>query len=475
MLERYHRIRSFSERLAEPLSPEDCTLQSMDDASPIRWHLAHTTWFFETFVLGNLSGYQPFCPAFEQLFNSYYNTVGKQFPRGRRGLLSRPSQAQVIEYRAYVDEHIGKALRSGKLTRDQQTVLEVGLQHEQQHQELMLTDIKHALSSNPLLPAYHTITQASPAVTDAYPAAPRDANVSDPNASEAPTGVRQFARQQQALETSPSAPLAVVTANVAQWVDGLAGLREIGNSNTGFAFDNERPKHSTFLQAHQLAQGCVTNGQYLEFIEAGGYQQPEWWLSLGWNCVQQQGWSAPLYWRKAGQGWEQFTLAGLQPIELEEPVCHVSFFEADAFARWAGCRLPTEAEWEVCVQNRLTIDPSADSTSLDGYWSDRLLSIGRTVQPQRLKGDSQVVGLENALGNLWEWTASPYTGYPGFTTLPGALGEYNGKFMCNQFVLRGGSCATPSDHLRVTYRNFFPPETRWQFSGIRLARMQADD
>lgn len=445
MQERYRRIRLFSDLLASPLTPEDCTLQSTKDASPVRWHLAHTTWFFETFVLSDLPDYRQFSAAFEQLFNSYYNTVGEQFPRAQRGLLSRPSQAEVLNYRAHVDAHITESLQVGNMSTKKQTALEIGLHHEQQHQELMLTDIKHAFSINPLQPAY---------LQSVAPAASGYENMVNGGTSHP--------------EVLPSAETAVRCTS--QWVDGPAGLAEIGNADSGFAFDNERPRHQVYLQPFQLACRCVTNDEYIQFIESGGYQQPQWWLSLGWNFVQQRHLTAPLYWHKTEYGWEQFSLAGAQPVKLEEPVCHVSLFEADAFARWADCRLPTEAEWEVCLKNCLKIDPHVDSTMLDGYWSDRLLSAGSYPQPQCVKGDSQVIGLENAFGNLWEWTASPYTGYPGFTTLLGALGEYNGKFMCNQFVLRGGSCATPSGHLRVTYRNFFPPEARWQFSGIRLAR-----
>lgn len=445
MLERYRRIRSFSDALALPLSPEDCSLQSMEDASPIRWHLAHTTWFFETFVLNGLSGYRPFNPAFERLFNSYYNTIGEQFPRAQRCLLSRPSQAEVLDYRAHVDAHITESLQAGSLSTAKRTVLEIGLHHEQQHQELMLTDIKHAFSFNPLQPAY---------LQSVAPVTSSSASIADGEASHA--------------TALPAVQPAVRTAS--QWIDGPAGLAEIGNADGGFAFDNERPRHQVYLQPFQLACRCVTNDEYIQFIESGGYQQPQWWLSLGWNFVQQRHLTAPLYWHKAEHGWEQFSLAGARPVKLEQPVCHVSLFEADAFARWAGCRLPTEAEWEVSLKDCLKIDPQVDSTMLDGYWSDRLLRAGSYPQPQCTKGDSQVTGLENAFGNLWEWMASPYTGYPGFTTPSGALGEYNGKFMCNQFVLRGGSCATPSGHLRVTYRNFFPPDTRWQFSGIRLAR-----
>lgn len=451
MLERYRRIRAFSDLLAAPLSAEDCTLQSMEEASPIRWHLAHTTWFFETFILRELRDYSQFSDAFERLFNSYYNTVGEQFPRAQRGLLSRPSQAEVLDYRKHVDAHIIKALQAGSLSTEKHTVLEIGLHHEQQHQELMLTDIKHAFSINPLQPAY-------------LPSAGRASGNLDGTAEEAASRDGPAGQPAVPIFREPTA------GDALEWVEGPAGLVEIGNSHRGFAFDNERPRHRVYLQPFQLARQCVTNGDYIQFIEAGGYEQPQWWLSMGWSYVQQQKLTAPLYWHKTENGWEQFTLAGMQPLRYDEPVCHVSLFEADAFARWAGCRLPTEAEWETCVQSRWKVKAQVDSTSLDGHWSDRLLNAGRSPQPQCSKGDPQVTGLDNACGNLWEWTASPYTGYPGFTTLAGALGEYNGKFMCNQFVLRGGSCATPSGHLRITYRNFFPPETRWQFSGIRLAR-----
>ncbi len=449
MLERYRRIRAFSASLAAPLSPEDCTLQSMDEASPIRWHLAHTTWFFETFVLKEFPGYPQFSSAFERLFNSYYNTVGEQFPRAQRGLLSRPSQAEVLNYRAHVDAHVIKLLKNGDLSTEKQTVLEVGLHHEQQHQELMLTDIKHAFSMNPLHPAY----------------APASGRIASRAAGGAGVAVGAASGAANYQSTAKSA-----SQHSSDWIDGPSGIVQIGHADSGFAFDNERPRHRVYLEPFRLARRCVTNAEYLQFIEAGGYEQPQWWLSLGWNFVQQLKLTAPLYWHKTQSGWHQFTLAGMQPMDFDEPVCHVSFFEADAFARWAGCRLPTEAEWEACVANCLPNDAASDGVPLHGYWSDRLLNDGNCPQPQSTKGDTDVSDLENACGNVWEWTASPYTSYPGFKTLAGALGEYNGKFMCNQFVLRGGSCATPADHLRITYRNFFPPETRWQFAGIRLAQ-----
>ncbi|WP_425395107.1 ergothioneine biosynthesis protein EgtB [Aeoliella sp.] len=405
----YQRVRQQTDQLCAPLSPEDCVIQSMPDASPVRWHLAHTTWFFETFVLKPaVRNYQPVDPSFEYLFNSYYNQVGKQFPRPQRGLLSRPGLDQIKQYRRTVDARIGELLTAERELDDAilQTI-ELGLHHEQQHQELILADVKHMLSCNPLWPAYHS---------------PRG------NQNDSPAEL--------------------------EWIAGPEGVRSMGHHGEKFAYDNEGPLHEVLLQPHELASRLVTNGEYLEFVADGGYQRPELWLSLGWNTVGEQNWTAPLYWHQLDDQWCEFTLAGLEPLDLAAPVCHVSFFEADAYARWRECRLPTEAEWEQAA-TAPQVEPTGNFVE-SGLYHPR---------PARSAG-----GMQQLYGDVWEWTASPYTPYPGYRPPAGAIGEYNGKFMCNQYVLRGGSCATSATHIRPTYRNFFPPDARWQFSGIRLAR-----
>lgn len=420
---RYRQIRAFSEAIAEPLTPEDCVIQSMPDVSPTRWHLAHTTWFFETFLLKERPGFTPFHPLFDHLFNSYYNTVGEQFPRSKRGLLSRPTVEEVFQYREDVDRRVLSAITSGTLSARERTTLEIGLNHEQQHQELMLTDIKHVFSCNPLMPAYSDA--ALPLINDLDPL---------------------------------------------DWLSFPGGLCQIGNEGSGFAYDNEFPRHKTFLQSFQIASRLVTNSEYLAFIKAGGYEDPRFWLSMGWQTVQQEQWKAPLYWLQRNDQWLQFTLSGLQPIDLHAPVCHVSYFEADAYASWAGMRLPSEAEWEIA---------SAD-VPVDGLFSDDRMASHTAIHPRPPSAVSSgrqhdqanrtsVSRLSQMFGEVWQWTRSPYVAYPGYSPAEGAIGEYNGKFMCGQFVLRGASCATPSDHTRRTYRNFFPPDARWQFSGIRLA------
>ncbi len=395
--------------LCAPLEPEDCVVQSMPDVSPTRWHLAHTTWFFETFVLARGSeDYIVFDPEFDYLFNSYYNSVGRQFPRAQRGLLTRPTFSEVLSYRAAVDEQVLKLLRSEDdgLSADVLDVVRIGLHHEQQHQELMLTDIKHVFSVNPLGPAY-----------------------------------------------SPPAAAGCRSCEL-DWVEFDEGLELIGHEGDGFAYDNETPQHRHFLANWSLGSRLVTNGEYSAFIEDGGYRRPELWLSAGWAVVNERCWQSPLYWRSQSDGWSEFSLGGWRTLVADEPVCHVSFFEADAFARWAGARLPTEAEWEV----------AARPLPIDGNFVES----GRFHPNSSPQADSPA--LSQVYGDLWEWTASPYVGYPGYQPAAGAIGEYNGKFMCNQFVLRGGSCATSQSHIRSTYRNFFPPDARWQFSGIRLAR-----
>jgi len=411
LLARYREIRATSVRLTAGLSPEDCLVQTMPDVSPAKWHLAHTTWFFETFVLDRISPESaPTKPQFRVLFNSYYNAVGEQFPRSRRGTISRPTHAEVCEYRGQVDDAM-EHLLGGECNLDARTaeIIELGLHHEQQHQELILTDVKHVFWSNPLRPP---LINGEP--------------------------------------TPPGSP----ALNPSEWIAFEGGVREIGDGGGGFAFDNERPRHEVYVHPYQFASRLVTNGEYLEFIEAGGYRRPELWLSDGWDAVQAHGWSAPLYWARDGGAWRQFTLSGMRPLQLSEPVCHVSLYEADAFARFSGARLPTETEWE----------NAAAEQPLRGNFADS----GRLHPATNVPVPGSA--MQQLFGDVWEWTSSPYTAYPGYQPSAGALGEYNGKFMCNQFVLRGGSCATPPGHVRCTYRNFFPAEKRWQFTGIRLAK-----
>jgi ergothioneine biosynthesis protein EgtB len=416
---RYRAVRGTTDDLAAPLSPEDATVQAMPDASPTKWHLAHTSWFFETFVLERaIPGYRPFHPAFRVLFNSYYNTLGAQHPRPERGLVTRPGLDEVRAYRAHVDRHLLALLENGqeRLDPDLAGLVEIGLQHEQQHQELILTDLKYLLSRNPLNPVYRE--------------GPRPAAAGSP-----PLAFRRFAEE----------------------------LLSIGHQGPGFAFDNECPRHRLFLESFEIASRLVTNGEFLAFIADGGYRRPELWLADGWREAQAQGWRAPLYWREREEqdgGWRVFTLGGERALDLDEPVCHVSFYEADAYARWAGARLPTEAEWEIATL------ASGAAAAAGNFLEDGLFH-PRPAQAPTGKGADELVQL---FGDVWEWTASPYTPYPGYRPPEGALGEYNGKFMVNQIVLRGGSCATPRSHIRATYRNFFPPGARWQFSGLRLAR-----
>jgi ergothioneine biosynthesis protein EgtB len=412
---RYQEVRRFSALLCETLLPEDCTVQSMPDVSPTRWHLAHTTWFFEEFVLASRSDYRPYNEAFGYLFNSYYNTVGKQYPRPRRGMLSRPSIGEIFAYRQYVDEHLVRLLESGAVEEDGrlQGVLQTGLHHEQQHQELILTDIKHVFAQNPLWPVFRDGTFAVSAATRAR-----------------------------------------------RWISFNEGLQWVGHEGDGFSYDNEGPRHRVFLQPFELSGNLVTCGEYLEFMADGGYQRPELWLSDGWRTVQERGWDAPLYWIRRDGVWMEFTLSGLREVDPDCPVSHVSYFEADAFARWAGVRLPTEFEWEI----------AAGEAPIEGNFADSLIARGKAIHPSQPSAGGVASEPAQLFGDVWEWTASQYTAYPGYKPPEGAIGEYNGKFMCNQFVLRGGSCATSRSHIRRTYRNFFPPDARWQFSGIRLAR-----
>jgi ergothioneine biosynthesis protein EgtB len=397
--ELYLSVRRATERLCEPLAVEDFVVQSMPDASPTKWHLAHTSWFFETFILRASAEYKPLDERYRQLFNSYYETVGDQHPRPDRGLLSRPTVREIFAYRRHVDEAMERAFE-----RAPDAIVELGINHEEQHQELLLTDVKHVLASNPLHPAYR-------AAPPPRPSEPR--------------------------------PLKFLP------FDG--GLVEIGDRGDGFAFDNERPRHRVYLQPFLLANRLVTAGEYLAFMIDGGYRRPELWLSDGWAQARAHDWQAPLYWQALAGNWQVMTLSGLRPVQPAEPVCHVSFYEADAYARWAQARLPTEVEWERAAEGRPVQGGFLESGALH----------------PRPAGDDE---LGQLFGETWQWMQSAYLPYPGFRPLDGALGEYNGKFMSGQMVLRGGSCATPMRHLRVSYRNFFAPQARWQFSGIRLAR-----
>jgi ergothioneine biosynthesis protein EgtB len=441
LAERFRAVRSFTTTLAEPLSEEDCVVQSMPDASPTKWHLAHTTWFFETFVLARaVPNYRPFHPSYGFLFNSYYDAVGERHPRPQRGLLTRPRLDEVRRYRAHVDAAMGELFATPKgLLRqiepgvDLAFVTRLGLEHEQQHQELLLTDILHAFSCNPLRPAYR-------------------AETSD---------------EGDAARLASAASVGGPTTDLL-WVSFDEGLRSIGRdmADATFAFDNEGPHHRVFVDRFSIASRLVTNGEYLEFIADGGYTRPELWLSDGWNEMRAQGWKAPLYWEEVPDearpavGRHQFGLRGVRAIDPRAPVCHVSFYEADAYARWAGARLATEAEWEVATEGLGVGGNFVESGRLEPVaWR-----ISKNPETDSGPGPYQM------FGDVWEWTQSPYVGYPGFRSWAGALGEYNGKFMCNQLVLRGGSCVTSTSHIRASYRNFFPPNARWQFSGIRLAR-----
>lgn len=402
--DRYREVRHFSLHLCEPLATEDYVVQSMPDASPTKWHLAHTTWFFEKFLLEpHLPGFESPFPEYNFLFNSYYEAVGKRHPRAMRGHLTRPTVEQVWQYRQFVDETMADLVCSASAQKLGQLapLLEVGLNHEQQHQELLLTDIKHLFFQNPLHPVYRPRAAYAPAIS------------------------------------------------TMEWRQVDGGLQEIGFTAGAFAFDNESPRHSVWLEPYEISSRLATCGDWLEFMGDGGYTRPEYWLSAGWTMVQEMGWQAPLYWQKEEGTWKLFTLAGSRPVDLHEPVAHISYFEADAFARWSRARLPTEAEWEVACRD----------SPLDGNFVES--GVFHPVPP---------TSEFEPYGNLWQWTRSQYSPYPGYEPAGGALGEYNGKFMCNQFVLRGGSCATSKSHMRSTYRNFFPPEARWQFSGLRLAR-----
>jgi len=402
----YQRVRSVSEDLCKPLTAEDCCMQTMSDVSPPKWHLAHVSWFFETFLLKPyLPAYREFHPHFAVLFNSYYEGAGAMHPRPQRGFLSRPPLEEVYRYRRHVDDHMKALIGEGGESQWSDILFRttLGIHHEQQHQELLLTDIKHIFASQPLRPVYKEVMS----------------------------------------EVSSSVPAMT-------WHEFPGGLHEIGYGGEGFCYDNETPRHRFYLESFRLASRPVSNGEYLEFMMAGGYGRPEYWLSEAWRTVNERGWQAPLYWERDGDAWQIMTLSGMREMNEHEPVCHVSFYEADAYARWAGKRLPSEQEWEVAV---------CDSTI-----AGNLQESGR-YHP----APAQNEGMTQLYGDVWEWTRSPYVAYPGYQPLAGTLGEYNGKFMCSQLVLRGGSCATPADHIRPAYRNFFYPADRWQFSGIRLA------
>jgi ergothioneine biosynthesis protein EgtB len=410
LLDRYRAVRDFSLSLSAPLAAEDQVVQSMPDVSPTKWHLAHTTWFFERFVLeGHRRGYAPWKPEYGFLFNSYYQSIGPMHTRARRGQITRPTVAEVGDYRRAVDERLSDFVDAcdDECFAEIAPLIELGCHHEQQHQELILTDIKYNLSCNPTLPEYH---EAKPE-----------------------TRVRECPAE-------------------ARWVEFGGGVRAIGHEGGSFCFDNELPRHDELVRPYALASRLVTNAEFAEFVDDGGYERAELWLDAGYAEVVAEARSHPLYWYRAGGDWMQYTLAGPLALDADEPVCHVSFFEADAFARWRGRRLPSEAEWELAAARQ----------PLEGNLAER----GRFHVEAAAGRDG---ALQQVFGDVWEWTASPYLGYPGYRPPPGAVGEYNGKFMCNQFVLRGGSCATPRSHLRASYRNFFPPEARWQFSGIRLA------
>lgn len=401
---RYRRIRAQTLSLCASLEPEDFVVQSMPEASPVKWHLAHTTWFFEQFLLRPfLPGYRPFHPKYEYLFNSYYESVGPMHARPQRGLLTRPTIKEISAYREHVDRHMVELIASQQDDERVSSLTTLGLHHEQQHQELLLTDIKHLFAQNPLQPAY------------------RDRR---PQPERTP-GPLRFASYE-------------------------GGVQEIGATGKHFCFDNETPRHRVYVESFALAERPIVNAEYHEFIREGGYRRPELWLSDGWATVKREGWNRPLYWSESLDA--ELTLSGLEALQPGAPVCHLSYYEADAFARWAGARLPTEAEWEIAAAT--------------------LPVTGNFLEDDRLHPEAapEGSGMKQLFGDIWEWTRSPYVAYPGFRPLTGALGEYNGKFMCNQLVLRGGSCLTPRDHIRATYRNFFYPSARWQCAGVRLAR-----
>lgn len=405
--DKYQQVRQTSEQICQPLEIEDYVVQSMPDASPLKWHLAHTAWFFEVFILvPHLKGYKVFHPKYDYLLNSYYESLGERVAASQRGTLSRPTVAEIYRYRAYVDEAMQSLMAENIGNSELESLIILGLNHEQQHQEFLFTNIKHIFGNNPLRPVYNP-------------------NLPIPKAA------------------SIVKPL--------DWLDYPAQLYEIGNNGQGFAFDNEQPRHRVYLEEYRFGSRLVTNGQYLEFIQTGGYNNPDYWLSEGWTAARSQNWQAPLYWEKIDGNWWLMTLGGMRPLNENEPVCHVSFYETDAYARWAGKRLPTEAEWEVASAN----------VPVRG----NLLETG-ILHPTPATGSDSP---DQLFGDVWEWTNSTHQPYPGYRLEAGIIGEYNGKLMCNRLVLRGGSCVTSQSHIRSSYRNFYSPATRWQFSGIRLA------
>ena len=412
LIEQFRQVRDFSTHVCRSLEPEDYVVQSMVDVSPTKWHLAHTSWFFETFVLKVwMQRYRSEVPQYAYLFNSYYNAAGDMHRRDLRGLISRPTVVETYRFRESIDRCVIQLIEDANdaLLKEIEPVLTLGLHHEQQHQELLVTDIKHVFSQNPLYPVFQ------------------------PNAA--------------APENGKVAPQHFVEFDEATVL--------IGHDRAGFSYDNEGPRHRALVQAFSLSNRLITNGEYLAFIEAGGYTRPEFWLSLGWTTVNEQRWQAPLYWVQRDGAWWNFTLSGFRPVNESEPVTHVSYFEADAYANWDGARLPTEFEWE----------HAASGVPIEGNFVD-----AQRFHPAPAVSTNGANVLLQMFGDVWEWTRSAYLPYPGYRAVPGALGEYNGKFMCNQMVLRGGSCATSRSHIRPTYRNFFQPEKRWQFTGIRLAR-----
>lgn len=409
MAERLFETRQLSLELARPLSAEDMTVQPMDDASPTKWHLAHVTWFFETFVLAKfVEGYQPFDEAFNFCFNSYYEAVGPRQARGHRGLLTRPSVERVLSYRAHVDEALAALLAQPVIHQELAEVIEIGINHEQQHQELLLTDILSLFACSPLRPAYR----------------------------------------------AASAPCSPAAIEPVRWVEYSGGIQKVGHSGYGFSWDNERPRHDALISPFCLADRLVTNGEWLDFMSDGGYRTPSLWLADGWTLVNREQWRSPLYWEEHSSGWHQMSLEGLAPVAAAAPVCHVSYFEADAFSRWAGKRLPTEFEWEIAAAELPATGNTLATRALRPLPAPKA---GDNSRPRQMFGD------------VWEWTQSAYQPYPNYRAPAGAIGEYNGKFMISQQVLRGASCATPEGHSRATYRNFFYPHQRWQFSGLRLA------
>ena len=449
LLSRFHEVRSFTDALCHDLAPEDCVVQSMPDVSPTKWHLAHTTWFFETFILKKwIAGYRSENEQYAYLFNSYYNAAGDMHRRDLRGLISRPTVEETHRYRSAIDTHIDNLVSDAdpNVLVEIEPILILGIHHEQQHQELLITDIKHVFAQNPLHPVFRG--RARP------PGAPQ------------PDG-------------SASRPC--------QFIDFDEATIDIGHDGNGFSYDNEGPRHRALILPFALANRPVTNGEYIAFIEDNGYTRSEFWLSLGWMTVNEQRWQGPLYWSKHDGIWWNFTLSGFRPVDRNEPVTHISYFEADAFANWSGARLPTEFEWE---RASATID--IEGNFVESEMFHPLPSLPHSARASLPAGESGAPRADFAVqsspagrggreapgegqlyqmyGDVWEWTRSSYSPYPGYRAEPGALGEYNGKFMCNQYVLRGGSCATSRTHIRRTYRNFFQPEKRWQFTGIRLAR-----